>query len=538
VVEGTPASSTGRIEVMKCREKPNVVYSLFEDAVNNNAQLYKSSNSGVSWKFVNNVNTNGSYSTYCLLLGVHSSDTNLVIAGGVVPRVSVTGGQTWQSLKNSHSDYHTYVPFNGDQNSYLIGNDGGVYRYKWNDKDTFADLNVGYNTVQFYGGGVFSNGSSVVGGTQDNGTHRILYKNHRKLFGADGGVAHVSFQDSNLGYIETQNGAIRRSYNMSQAIPTFSGISAGITDNHYFISPFEMNPSDGKQLYFLTTGGLWRTVNSGTGWTKLTNVIGQLYTIHIEGNTDPRIYFGGGQAKIYRIDNAATTAVKVEKNFSNSVPALVTNDVISGISGNDDSLGLLQVSFGNYSNNPKIYKVRNAHTDNWEWIDISGDMPIGLPVNMVIQDAFRPNFIYAATDFGLYYSDNGGVNWLKEKRIPNVAIHQMRYRKSDNSLFLFTHGRGIWQLGTDGETVGGVQIAGKPAMKIYPNPSQGAVTVEGSSANGNLIIYDLKGVKRFETPTNGSKLHLNLSQLSGGVYLAVFQENSSIQTFRLVITNP
>ena len=62
------------------------------------------------------------------MLGVHHSDVNKIMAGGVSDQISRDGGVTWSNtFSGTHSDKHIVVSIPGT-NYFLQGNDGGVWK--------------------------------------------------------------------------------------------------------------------------------------------------------------------------------------------------------------------------------------------------------------------------------------------------------------------------------------------------------------------------------------------------------------------------
>lgn len=544
-IANTAVTSGGRIEVEKCDGYQNVVYAAYERynfALNG---FFKSSDGGLTWTATSSIpNIKGVQQTYCMILGVHPSDTNKVYCAGINAKYSRNGGASWATPKGSHSDHQSFAYFHGNHDLFLDGNDGGVYTYNWNTVGTVSiDNNIGYNVVQFYGGNMYPTGKSVLAGTQDNGSHRILNGVHRKMYGADGGMAHISFQNEDLGYIETQNAGIRRTTNLTALSPTFSYIGAGIGDDKNFISLYEMNIADGRQLYFLTKQGLWRTKNAGSFWEKVANYTPSCFSLALTEEEDPTVFWGGISGRFYRLKKAAS--VSSDNQFDDlrlTIPVDIRLNTIGGISIHPTDNNVIFASMTNYNDDPKAYRVESAMADTPIWHNISGDLPVGLPVNVIQADPDAPDRIYyAATDFGLYYTDNSGMNWHKINNVPNVSIHQMRLRKSDRSLFLFTHGRGIWYLKLKSGVASTVDVDTKSQIKVYPNPSANTVNVklpDNTSSVQFAKVYNTSGKLVFNgdlNEVNGSR-SFDVSDWTAGVYILNVKTNIGVYNSRFVVS--
>jgi len=109
---------------------------------------------------------------------------------------STNEGSTWTDITvisnvSPHTDHHAIV-FDSS-NRMLIGNDGGIWRYD-STVPSWTDLNGNLDTIQFQGIGLHPTSSTtVVGGSQDNGTELYTANPDWALTdGGDGGFAQFS----------------------------------------------------------------------------------------------------------------------------------------------------------------------------------------------------------------------------------------------------------------------------------------------------------------------------------------------------------
>ncbi|MFO7733227.1 MAG: hypothetical protein R6X21_06210, partial [Candidatus Aminicenantes bacterium] len=90
------------------------------------------------------------------------------------------------------------------------------------------------------------------------------------------------------------------------------------------------------------------------------------------------------------------------------------------------------------------------------WTDISKGIPAG-PVNVVREDPFNRNVLYAGTDMGAYVSLDAGATWtVLGGGLPSTYVHDLVIHPRDNIIVIATHGRGMWAL--NAETVNGRMI--------------------------------------------------------------------------------
>lgn len=81
------------------------------------------------------------------------------------------------------------------------------------------------------------------------------------------------------------------------------------------------------------------------------------------------------------------------------------------------------------------------------WTSIVGDLPARGNINVVRQDPRNKDLLYVGTDFGLYISIDGGLQWKQfMSGLPTVRVDDILVHPRDNDLIIGTHGRGIYIL--------------------------------------------------------------------------------------------
>jgi len=78
---------------------------------------------------------------------------------------------------------------------------------------------------------------------------------------------------------------------------------------------------------------------------------------------------------------------------------------------------------------------------------IAGDLPARHPVWSVIQDHVNPNLLFVGTEWGVFFTVDGGTRWVQLKGgVPVAQIRDMTVQKRENDLVLGTFGRGFYVL--------------------------------------------------------------------------------------------
>ena len=539
-----PVAGTYRlIKMANSRKYPNVIYALFEgwDYESGPAAFYKSSDGGKTWKLKTTpTSINTGQQAYCVAIGVSAVDSNKIFAGCQYAASSINGGTSWSSLKSSHADNHSFAAFSTASNEYITGTDGGIYRFKWNSQTALGNANTGYNVTQFYAGSYDLTGIRAVGGTQDNGTQfstgPLITS---RIFGGDGAYCHIGQQDGDVAYVSYQNEGIHRLDNFSTL---GSANSTSITDSRFttegisFINPYTMNPADQYMLFYKTNSGVYRTINGGDIWEKINKISrSSIKALACSEDADPVFYYGGAAAQLYKLEKARS-AIGTEVSFNSSVPSSVTSDFINGITINPVNKYQIFVAFTTVSNQGRVWKASNLETTTPVWENISGNLPPGLPVNMVAVDPQDPeNKIFAATDYGFYFTVDGGKTWTKDTRIPNVEVHEIKMRNSDRTLFLYTHGRGMWaiKLAPLSSTQ---KIEKLKLVSLYPNPASKYLTVKLNiqTTIQAINVYDLNG-KICKNVNRIEDNKIDVCDLAEGVYFVqvVTPEKSFTQKIKI-----
>lgn len=531
---GLPGSNFSRISFDYCKAYPKVIFAQFLTGnYQSSVGMYKSSDGGESWAAVSNPSSvvNFSQGWYDFKIGVSPTDSNFILSMAVNAGFSQNGGQNWTSLANSHADYHE-VQFFKDGNSFLIGNDGGVYKYQRNNLSTFTDLNRGYNVTQFYAGYYHPTEDHLVAGAQDNNTRYSLNgaPSWTAILGGDGGFCAIHQQSPEIMYVSYQYLMLfRRTSSGTVNISNIIRSQIGGQNGTWFINPFEINNLDGNQIYVPTRNEVFRSTNAGNSWVKLSlNQPGQFFAVGLSNDVNPMAYLGGTGSKIFRIDSANINA-QTEVDITLAAPTLFRASNIGNIEVDPTDKGTIYVAMTNIANRPRIWKITGADTDEPEYHNIHSNLPEGLAVNWIEVDPENTNFIIIGTDYGLYTSTNGGGWWEKETRIPNVAIDQIRLRESDRKLYIFTHGRGAWTATLAANPTSSIEKH-EPSLSLYPNPATHVVKVNYTE-DVTLQVYSLRG-----SEVASGINEVNVAELPAGYYFVKWSAGEKTGIKKIMVT--
>jgi len=468
---------------------------------------------------------------YAFAFEVAPNDWNRLILGSVDLFMSADGGDTWIEIARGWADNHI-VRFEPNIGDFLIGNDGGIYRYNVaTARLNVLDLNNNYNVTQFYHGDYFPDTTETrtFGGTQDNGTQasRLSSATFGRVLGGDGAFNAINRQNPNTAYASFQNGEIRRTTNAQSISPNFTDVKPPIgNENTWFINPFYINEDDGAMLFYVTRSRVYRTLNNGNSWTAVSSNLNDPYSVALSEGSNPTVYWGGRTGLLQRLDNGRFSGAGTAFNLSGTAPSAVRNSFVSHISVAPRGDSVIYVSYSDFSSNSRLWKVFGADTDQPIWVSLGDNLPDFLPVNWFDVDENDEEYIIVGTDFGVYSTVDGGANWDKEEGFPNVPIATVKIRQTDRRLFVWTHGRGLWTARLLPRTapVSRAEAATERiALQFGPNPTRSTLTVRMATGNfpaeASIQIRDLQGrVWQQRQVPNRAELQLDVQSLAGGIY--------------------
>jgi hypothetical protein len=94
----------------------------------------------------------------------------------------------------------------------------------------------------------------------------------------------------------------------------------------------------------------------------------------------------------------------------------------------------------------KPYLIKSTDKGR-SWTSMNGDLPAKLLTWRLVQDHIRKELLFAATEFGIYFTVNGGTNWVKLKGgLPTISFRDIAIQRRENDLVGASFGRGFYVL--------------------------------------------------------------------------------------------
>ena len=415
---------------------------------------------------------------YDNVIAVDPIDPDVVWVGGVDIYRSDDGAQTFGIAGHwfyymldspppqyVHPDQHEII-FHPDYDgagtqTMFVGNDGGLWKTDNGRAPTSQDgcpleppvdlpdiewvsLNNGYGVTQFYHGDAARGLNRFIGGAQDNGTSMVSAADTPNawdmVFGGDGGYCAIDPRDDDTIYLEYHEfPSIHKSTDGGQ---TFVEATTGITDTGgVFINPFAMDESNPDVLW---TGAHrpFRTTNAAASWEVAgPNLPGAgSHTAFAVAPSDSNIvYTGYDNGYVARTTNALDSS----PTWSQISSGLVLGGWVSSVSVDPFDPDIAYCTYSNFGV-PHVWRTTNGGAS---WTSIDGTAPNNIPDLPVHWLAVRPcdsQQLYAATELGIFASDNGGTTWEPiNTGLANTVVESLDWKR-DDILVAFTHGRGAF----------------------------------------------------------------------------------------------
>jgi hypothetical protein len=130
-------------------------------------------------------------------------------------------------------------------------------------------------------------------------------------------------------------------------------------------------------------------------------------------------------------------------DVTDRIPGPSENAKVSRVEPSHFAPGTCYVSLDNHMNDdltPYVFVTRD-YGRTWE--SLSAGLPRG-NVNVIKEDLRNPNLLYVGTEFGLFITLDGGLEWHRFMTgLPTVRVDDIVVHPRENDLVVGTHGRSI-----------------------------------------------------------------------------------------------
>jgi photosystem II stability/assembly factor-like uncharacterized protein len=387
---------------------------------------------------------------YNFHISVDPNDPNMVYYGEVNLWKTTTGDGPWTALPILHSDNHAFAFAPDDPNQIWSVGDGGVYMSP-NAGGTIEHRNRDLQVLEYISISQHPQWETVmIGGTQDNGTHRYSGSPvWQRTAGGDGGFTAIDPGTPSRMYRQYVGTSFYRS-DSSGASGTWVLKNSGITGFAEFYSPFELDPSNSNACYF---GGeqLWRSDNNADGWAAITSTMpAKLTAIAVHPADSNTIFAGTTTGRVFQVQRTgATWAIADVTTTEITGTGLPAGVYISDLA--IDPAGNIWISLASVLWSETTGEFTNDHVyrraaGGGAWVSMSAGLAQANPVNSIVIDPADSNRLFCGCDLGVFRTDNGGMSWTAwDPGLPNVAVFDLKIHSPRRLLRAATHGRSVWE---------------------------------------------------------------------------------------------
>jgi len=477
---GMPDVAIGRIGVSVSAAMPNRVYAYVETSPDDSlGGIYRSENSGESWKRVNGDQEFMVRPWYYGLLTADPSNPNVVYNLNLGTYRSIDGGQTFHQMRVPHGDDHLLWIDPHDSNRMIEGNDGGATisldgGEHWSSQDNQP-------TAQFYH--VLADDEfpyRLYGAQQDNTSVRIQSRSDDGTisrqswdalpFGESGYIAvnsanaDVSYGTSYWGLMQRFNSKTNETRDISIGLPNYDGYAAkDVPLRFQWTFPMFASARERNMLYAAAQRA-FKSTDEGASWHAIspdltlhdpatlghvggpitrdetgTEIYATIFAF-AESKVKPGVLWAGSDDGLVHIsqDNGAT--------WQNVTPRFAGKFTrVSIIEPSHFDAGTAYLAANRYQQDdfhPYLYRTTDYGKS---WTRIDAGIPEMAYTRVVREDPVKRGLLYAGTETGVYVSFDDGARWQSlQLNLPRSSARDLIVHGSD--LAVATHGRSFWVL--------------------------------------------------------------------------------------------
>ncbi|MFL6183195.1 MAG: hypothetical protein ACJ73J_12940, partial [Actinomycetes bacterium] len=338
----------------------------------------------------------------------------------------------------------------------LVGCDGGFYASydrtaNWDHLNTvaigqFYSVTICPQQPYYLAGGLQDNGSWCGPSMSLDGSGPIN-ENWISVGGGDGFVCRVDWNDAEVIYSESQNGAIqRRNIRTGERFSVRPPRADGAPAYRFnWNTPFILSSHNSRILY--SAGNhVFRSLDRGNNMQVISPEItltkwGSATALGESPKNPDLLYVGTDDGALWITRDGAKTWSNIAKNVG--LPGLRW---VATIEPSRFVEGRAYVAFDGHrcdDDQPYLYLTEDFGKT---WTSIRANLPSGSS-RCLREDLVNPNLLYLGTEFGAWCSLDRGKSWNKlGANLPTVAVHEFAIHPTAGEIVAATHGRSLWVL--------------------------------------------------------------------------------------------
>ncbi len=548
LMEGLPTENMSRIGLAISPTNSNVLYSIYVSTAHELYGIFKTIDGGDTWAEIPTFdgiglpsNPLGGFGWYFAKIGISPNSDDEIFLLGVRLYRTTDGGNVWERVTatpdapNVHADKHSI--FFPNKSTVLLATDGGLYK-STDDGITWEDIENIPNT-QFYRVGSNPHNATYWGGAQDNGTLRgneSSINQWERVLGGDGFQVDFAFDNPNVVWGESQWGNMAVSTNGGDSFFYTGGPSDFFGDRVNWDAPYIVSRHNSDVVY----AGTFRFFKSETGtnptWTPISEDLtdGIIFGANFHTVTaiaespisDQFLFAGTSDGNVWNTFDGGENW----RNINHDLP----DRYVTSIRASEAGTNLYVSHAGGVKGNSFETYIHRSIDFGESWEDISGDLPpIGINDVLTLPEDSEDQFLFAATDAGVYASLNAGENWTRiGTEMPYVFVFDIDYDQINRRLIAGTFARSIYSFPLDSiidyglfTNIESTETAVKNQLILKNNPVHSILKAEWkdeTSSNDKLYewrIYTIGGSQVLEKKSKQSSIEIEVKNLPNGTYL-------------------
>jgi len=464
LTNGLPLGKFSRIGLAMSKQNPEKLYATYVDSLHRYHNTYKTLDGGKSWTELaynsEQISAYGGpgqdFGWYFGKIRVAPNNDDILYILGVNLWEVTNNGAAWNNvMRNStsvHVDNHDMQFI--DNKTAVVATDGGLYKGKlsangnWNFEDA-DDIAIS----QFYRISINPHQNGVyIGGLQDNGTIEGNYTSlnaWQRVWGSDGFTTQFLKNDKNTRYVSVQNGNIYILKNFGTSNESSRSFNNGIepTDRTNWDTPFLVSQHNDNIMYRGTYRMYKNETPQAANWFPISEDLTDGIILNKRFHTITTMAESPLTANILLVGtvDANVWITKDGGENWNAIYSGLPERYITAVKNSYADEGIIYVTQSGYKDNddrPYIFKSINYGEC---WKSISGDLPLVALNEVEIYNNGLDNVLFAATDGGIFYSNNGAVNWHYISGImPAVPVFDIEIDYNNQRLVVGTHARSMY----------------------------------------------------------------------------------------------
>ena len=482
---GIPGSNLGKIGLAISPQDPDIVYAAIE-LDRTTGGVFMSTDRGESWRKMSDAVSGGTGPHYYQELYASPHEFGRLYLVSNYTLTSDDHGASFDriNVRNKHVDDHAIAFRTRDPHYLIIGTDGGLF-------ETFDRMESwrfvsNLPVMQYYKISVDDAEPfyHVFGGTQDNGSnggpvrtpyeHGIRNADWFKTLGADGHESATEPGNPNIIYASTQQGGLHR-------IDRITGEQVYIQpqpregepfERFNWDAPLEVSFHSPTRIYHASYR-VWRSDDRGDSWTAISgdltrsqerlalpimgrvqswdnpwdvNAMSNYNTVTSLGESpldENLIYAGTDDGLLWVTEDGGENWRRIEVGSIGGIPdRAFVNDIKADLHDpNTVYVALDNHKYGDFT--PYLIKSTNRGRS---WTSIRGDIPDRHLMWRVVQDHVDPDLLFAATEFGVFFTTDGGEQWKELGGAPTISFRDIVIQRDHDDVVAGSFGRGIFVL--------------------------------------------------------------------------------------------